>query len=112
MLALVSIIDEYAELAEAAPETMASTDTVARLGRAPAVTLIAATQRADSDHRDRQVGQEVVRRRYTCHVREDKILSGIPAHAPARYRSRRGARSGIDLIGGQPRRGDRVSARA
>jgi DNA segregation ATPase FtsK/SpoIIIE-like protein len=44
MPALVIIIDEYAELAEAAPETMASTDTVARLGRAPAVTLIAATQ--------------------------------------------------------------------
>ena len=43
--ALVIIIDEYAELAEDAPEAMRDTDTIARLGRAPAVTLIAATQR-------------------------------------------------------------------
>jgi DNA segregation ATPase FtsK/SpoIIIE-like protein len=45
MPALVIIIDEYAELAEEAPETMHDTDTIARLGRAVAVTLIAATQR-------------------------------------------------------------------
>jgi hypothetical protein len=43
--ALVVVIDEYAELAEQAPEAMTHTDTVARLGRAVAVTLIAATQR-------------------------------------------------------------------
>ena len=43
--ALVIIIDEYAELAEDAPEAMSDTDTIARLGRAPAVTLVAATQR-------------------------------------------------------------------
>jgi hypothetical protein len=42
---LVIIIDEYAELAEQAPGAMKHTDTIARLGRAPAVTLIAATQR-------------------------------------------------------------------
>jgi hypothetical protein len=45
MPALLIIIDEYAELAEEAPDAMAHTDTIARLGRAPAVTLVAATQR-------------------------------------------------------------------
>jgi S-DNA-T family DNA segregation ATPase FtsK/SpoIIIE len=43
--ALVIIIDEYAELAEQAPDAMIHTDTIARLGRALAVTLVAATQR-------------------------------------------------------------------
>jgi hypothetical protein len=45
MPALVIIIDEYAELTEQAPHAMKDTDTIARLGRAPAVTLVAATQR-------------------------------------------------------------------
>jgi S-DNA-T family DNA segregation ATPase FtsK/SpoIIIE len=45
MPALVIVIDEYAELTEDAPEAMSDADTVARLGRAVAVTLIAATQR-------------------------------------------------------------------
>jgi hypothetical protein len=45
MPALVIIIDEYAELAEEAPKAMGDTDSIARLGRAVAVTLIAATQR-------------------------------------------------------------------
>ena len=45
MPALVIIIDEYAELAEQAPRALKDTDTIARLGRAPAVTLMAATQR-------------------------------------------------------------------
>ena len=43
--ALVIIIDEYAELAEQAPEALKHTDTIARLGRAAAVTLVLATQR-------------------------------------------------------------------
>lgn len=43
--ALVVIIDEYAELAESAPGAMAHTDTIARLGRAVAVTMVGATQR-------------------------------------------------------------------
>jgi DNA segregation ATPase FtsK/SpoIIIE-like protein len=43
--ALVIIIDEYAELAEQVPRALKDTDTIARLGRAPAVTLVAATQR-------------------------------------------------------------------
>jgi hypothetical protein len=44
MPALVIIIDEYAELSES-PEAMHYTDEIARLGRALAVTLLAATQR-------------------------------------------------------------------
>jgi len=45
MPALVIIIDEYAELSEEAQDAMHYTDEIARLGRALAVTLIAATQR-------------------------------------------------------------------
>lgn len=45
MPALVVIIDEYAELAEQAPDAMDDTDSLARIGRAVAVTMIAATQR-------------------------------------------------------------------
>jgi S-DNA-T family DNA segregation ATPase FtsK/SpoIIIE len=43
--ALVIIIDEYAELAEDAAEAISYADSIARRGRAVAVTLIAATQR-------------------------------------------------------------------
>lgn len=45
MPALEIIIDEYAELKDEAPDAMSYTDSIARLGRALAVTLIAATQR-------------------------------------------------------------------
>src|SRR6266699_5374940 len=43
--ALVVIVDEYAELAENAPEAATDADSIGRRGRAVAVTLIAATQR-------------------------------------------------------------------
>jgi DNA segregation ATPase FtsK/SpoIIIE, S-DNA-T family len=43
--ALVVLIDEYAELAEAARYATAHADSIARRGRAVAVTLLAATQR-------------------------------------------------------------------
>jgi hypothetical protein len=43
--ALVIIIDEYAELVDSAPEATGDADSIARRGRAVAVTLIAATQR-------------------------------------------------------------------
>ena len=43
--ALVIVIDEYAELAETARDALAAADSIARRGRAPAVTLIVATQR-------------------------------------------------------------------
>jgi DNA segregation ATPase FtsK/SpoIIIE-like protein len=57
MPALIVIIDEYAELADEAPGAMADTDSIARLGRAVAVTLIAATQRPTQ----KAMGQGAVR---------------------------------------------------
>ncbi len=45
MPALVIVVDEYAELAEYAPAATGDADSIARRGRAVAVTLIAATQR-------------------------------------------------------------------
>ena len=57
MPALVIIIDEYAELADEAPDAMDDTDSIARLGRAVAVTLIAATQRPTQ----KAMGQGAVR---------------------------------------------------
>jgi S-DNA-T family DNA segregation ATPase FtsK/SpoIIIE len=41
----VIVVDEYAELADDAPEATKDADSIARRGRAVAVTLIAATQR-------------------------------------------------------------------
>jgi hypothetical protein len=43
--ALVIVIDEYAELSDDASDAVTSTDSIARRGRAVAVTIIAATQR-------------------------------------------------------------------
>lgn len=57
MPALVIIIDEYAELSEECPDAMHSTDEIARLGRALAVTLVAATQRPTQ----KAMGQGAVR---------------------------------------------------
>ena len=57
MPALVIIIDEYAELADEAPAAMSDTDSIARLGRAVAVTLVAATQRPTQ----KAMGQGAVR---------------------------------------------------
>ncbi len=57
MPALVIIIDEYAELADDAPDAMSNADSIARLGRAVAVTLIAATQRPTQ----KAMGQGAVR---------------------------------------------------
>jgi DNA-binding transcriptional ArsR family regulator len=51
------VIDEYAELAGLVPGAAADTDTIARLGRAVAVTLIAATQRPTQQ----AMGQRAVR---------------------------------------------------
>ena len=57
MPALVIIIDEYAELADDAPDAMSDIDTIARLDSAPPVTLIAATQRPTQ----KVMGQAAVR---------------------------------------------------
>jgi FtsK/SpoIIIE family len=45
MPALIIVVDEYAELAESAPAATSDADSIARRGRAVAVTLVAATQR-------------------------------------------------------------------
>jgi hypothetical protein len=55
--ALVILIDEYAELSEQAPDAMRYTDSIARLGRAVAETLVAATQRPTQ----KAMGQGAVR---------------------------------------------------
>ena len=57
MPALVIIVDEYAELADEAHEAMGDTDSIARLGRAVAVTIVAATQRPTQ----KAMGQGAVR---------------------------------------------------
>jgi len=57
MPALIIIIDEYAELADDAPEATRHTDSIARLGRAVAVTMTAATQRPTQ----KAMGQGAVR---------------------------------------------------
>jgi len=77
MPALVIIIDEYAELADEAPDAMHDTDSIARLGRAVAVTLIAATQRPTQ----KAMGQGAVRSqmdlRICFRVRERKDVDLI-----------------------------------
>jgi FtsK/SpoIIIE family len=55
--ALVIVIDEYAELADAVAAASSDTDSIARLGRAVAVTLVAATQRPTQQ----AMGQRAVR---------------------------------------------------
>jgi hypothetical protein len=57
MPALLIIIDEYAELADDAPDAVRHADSVARRGRAVAVNLIAATQRPTQ----KAMGQGAVR---------------------------------------------------
>jgi DNA translocase FtsK/SpoIIIE-like protein len=75
--ALVIIIDEYAELADEASAAMSDTDSIARLGRAVAVTLIAATQRPTQ----KAMGQGAVRSqmdtRICFRVRERKDVDLI-----------------------------------
>ncbi|MFD0852351.1 cell division protein FtsK, partial [Actinomadura adrarensis] len=77
MPALVIVIDEYAELADDAPESVTDTDSIARRGRAVAVTLVAATQRPTQ----KAMGQGAVRSqmdvRVSFRVRERKDVDLI-----------------------------------
>ena len=77
MPALVIIVDEYAELADEAPEAMSDTDSIARLGRAVAVTIVGATQRPTQ----KAMGQGAVRSqmdtRICFRVRERKDVDLI-----------------------------------
>jgi S-DNA-T family DNA segregation ATPase FtsK/SpoIIIE len=75
--ALVIIVDEYAELADDAPDSTSNADSIARRGRAVAVTLIAATQRPTQ----KAMGQGALRSqmdvRISFRVRERKDVDLI-----------------------------------
>jgi DNA segregation ATPase FtsK/SpoIIIE-like protein len=75
--ALVIIVDEYAELADDAPQSAGDADSIARRGRAVAVTLIAATQRPTQ----KAMGQGALRSqmdvRISFRVRERKDVDLI-----------------------------------
>jgi S-DNA-T family DNA segregation ATPase FtsK/SpoIIIE len=75
--ALVIIVDEYAELAEEASDATADADSIARRGRAVAVTLVAATQRPTQ----KAMGQGALRSqmdvRISFRVRERKDVDLI-----------------------------------
>ena len=75
MPALVIVIDEYAELVDDAPDAIQSADSIARLGRAVAVTMVAATQRPTQ----KAMGQGAVRSqmdtRICFRVRERKDVN-------------------------------------
>jgi S-DNA-T family DNA segregation ATPase FtsK/SpoIIIE len=77
MPALVIVIDEYAELADDAPEAIKHADSIARRGRAVAVNLVAATQRPTQ----KAMGQGAVRSqmdvRISFRVRERKDVDLI-----------------------------------
>ena len=77
MPALLIIIDEYAELADDAPDAVKHADSVARRGRAVAVNLVAATQRPTQ----KAMGQGAVRSqmdvRICFRVRERKDVDLI-----------------------------------
>jgi hypothetical protein len=77
MPALVIVIDEYAELADDAPEAIRHADSIARRGRAVAVNLVAATQRPTQ----KAMGQGAVRSqmdvRISFRVRERKDVDLI-----------------------------------
>ncbi len=100
MPALVIIVDEYAELAEAASDAASDADSIARRGRAAAVTLIAATQRPTQ----KAMGQGALRSqmdvRVCFRVRERRDVDLIlgqgmlePSHAaPSEYAKDDGGR--------------------
>jgi S-DNA-T family DNA segregation ATPase FtsK/SpoIIIE len=77
MPALIIVVDEYAELADDAPEAIKHADSIARRGRAVAVNLVAATQRPTQ----KAMGQGAVRSqmdvRTSFRVRERKDVDLI-----------------------------------
>ncbi|MEV5574456.1 FtsK/SpoIIIE domain-containing protein [Spirillospora sp. NPDC052269] len=77
MPALVIVIDEFAELAEDAPESAGDTDSIARRGRAVAVQLIAATQRPTQKAMGRGAVRSQMDVRVSFRVRERKDVDLI-----------------------------------
>ncbi|MGI5207509.1 FtsK/SpoIIIE domain-containing protein [Spirillospora sp. CA-108201] len=77
MPALVIVIDEYAELADDAPEATTFTDSIARRGRAVAVTLVAATQRPTQKAMGKGAVRSQMDVRMSFRVRERKDVDLI-----------------------------------
>ncbi|MFI0487190.1 FtsK/SpoIIIE domain-containing protein [Actinomadura sp. 9N215] len=75
--ALVIIVDEYAELADDAPDATSDTDSIARRGRAVAVTLIAATQRPTQKAMGKGAVRSQMDVRVSFRVRERKDVDLI-----------------------------------
>jgi S-DNA-T family DNA segregation ATPase FtsK/SpoIIIE len=75
--ALVIIVDEYAELAEHAPTAVECADSVARRGRAVAVTLLAATQRPTQQAMGRGAVRSQMDVRVCLRVRERRDVDLI-----------------------------------
>ncbi|MEU7746833.1 cell division protein FtsK [Nonomuraea sp. NPDC049158] len=70
--ALIIVIDEYAELASEAPRAITYADSIARRGRAPAVNLIAATQRPSKDAMGKSAVRSQMDVRLCFRVREPR----------------------------------------
>jgi S-DNA-T family DNA segregation ATPase FtsK/SpoIIIE len=82
--ALMIIIDEYAELADTAPEAISHAESIARRGRAPAVTLLAATQRPTQKAMGHGATRSQMDTRICLRVRERRdadLILGQGAHA-------------------------------
>ncbi|MBC6470872.1 FtsK/SpoIIIE domain-containing protein [Actinomadura alba] len=77
MPALVIVIDEYAELADDVPDTAGHTDSIARRGRAVAVTLVAATQRPTQKAMGKGAVRSQMDVRVSFRVRERKDVDLI-----------------------------------
>ncbi|HEU5156028.1 MAG TPA: FtsK/SpoIIIE domain-containing protein [Streptosporangiaceae bacterium] len=75
--ALVIVIDEYAELSDDAPDATTNTDSIARRGRAVAVTLIAATQRPTQKAMGKGAVRSQMDVRISFRVRERKDVDLI-----------------------------------
>jgi S-DNA-T family DNA segregation ATPase FtsK/SpoIIIE len=82
--ALIIMIDEYAELADEAPQAVTAADSIARRGRAVAVTLLAATQRPTQDAMGKGAVRSQMDVRICLRVRERRdtdLILGQGAHA-------------------------------
>jgi hypothetical protein len=75
--ALVIVVDEYAELADDAPDSASDTDSIARRGRAVAVTLVAATQRPTQKAMGKGAVRSQMDVRISFRVRERKDVDLI-----------------------------------
>jgi S-DNA-T family DNA segregation ATPase FtsK/SpoIIIE len=82
--ALIIIVDEYAELADESPDATNAADSIARRGRAVAVTLLAATQRPTQAAMGNGAVRSQMDIRICLRVRERRdtdLILGQGAHA-------------------------------